>query len=341
MILPRASKSPNPIGVLSPSTIYRNQFDGVIPDEIFSLTSVRKLFLNDNFFSGTLSKSIGTLSALEVLELQNNRFHGPVPAELESLEKLAELNLANQEGAGFEGPLPVFENNPQLIKIDLSSNEFSGWLSPSFLDSADVTQPLSVNLSYNRLSGPIPETWNRFNALNIELAANMVTDISPVLCSKPDWNDGEVGTVDSCDAILCNKGTYLPRGRQTDPNQPCQACSGGINAAPFYGAVKCENPKVREEREVLVDFYEATNGVGWKESTKWLSSSSHCSWFGVTCTRQGYVKEINLPANLLRTSDATETSAASLILTLSDLDVSSSVFRLANDVSLLVSGHSR
>ena len=54
-----------------------------------------------------------------------------------------------------------------------------------------------------------------------------------------------------------------------------------------------------QEREVLLDIYEATNGKQWYETTAWNSSTSHCDWYGITCHNNTYVKTIVLAYNNL------------------------------------------
>jgi DNA-binding SARP family transcriptional activator/Leucine-rich repeat (LRR) protein len=52
------------------------------------------------------------------------------------------------------------------------------------------------------------------------------------------------------------------------------------------------------EYQALVTLYNETAGSGWKEAGGWLSDSTPCTWFGVTCSR-GSVVELNLPDNNL------------------------------------------
>lgn len=54
------------------------------------------------------------------------------------------------------------------------------------------------------------------------------------------------------------------------------------------------------EEAALVDLYQATNGVGWVDSTGWLVDSDPCTWFGVTCDAGGStVEALDLSANNL------------------------------------------
>jgi len=52
------------------------------------------------------------------------------------------------------------------------------------------------------------------------------------------------------------------------------------------------------ECDALVEFYTATNGAGWLNSTNWLAfdASAPCTWHGVSCS-SGHVTELILPAN--------------------------------------------
>ena len=41
------------------------------------------------------------------------------------------------------------------------------------------------------------------------------------------------------------------------------------------------------DRAVLTDLYTAMSLDGWTVNTGWLSASSHCTWYGVTCSSSG------------------------------------------------------
>jgi len=54
-----------------------------------------------------------------------------------------------------------------------------------------------------------------------------------------------------------------------------------------------------QEREVLLDIYTATNGQQWYNKTAWNNSTAHCTWYGITCHNNTYVKSIVLAYNNL------------------------------------------
>lgn len=59
-----------------------------------------------------------------------------------------------------------------------------------------------------------------------------------------------------------------------------------------------------QQRQALIDFYNATNGSQWKDNTNWLSDKPIYQWFGVNngggdTIKSPYVVELNLPGNNL------------------------------------------
>lgn len=323
--------------------IAQNQFEGLIPDRLFELDKLEKVFLNNNHFAGSLPSDIGRLSALKVLDLWNNRlsgalpseigllFHlselklsenhlsGAVPAELIRLPNLHSLEIARQQGHKFAGPLPAFDENPFLRKLDASENAFTGVLPQSFLSQTNTSQKIVVDLSQNQFSGSIPERWSRFESLDINLLGNMLTGIPDSLCKQGGWNGGSVGLVGTCDAILCPPGTYLELGRQAVVTETCQDCPGGLESAPFYGSSECLNPMLTTEREILTEFYIAASGTSWLTQTGWLSNDPTCSWYGVKCNEERLVEEISLENNYLK---STSPYGVSKLFALSELKVS-------------------
>ena len=333
----------NAPGRLSEIHLASNQLDGYIPEDIYKMGNLRKVFLNNNHFSGRISSEIGQMSSLRELWLWDNRLTGVLPSELGLLQELQQFSVNDNELSGaipeefeklnhltriqlarqrskskFAGPLPTFSENEFVVEVDVSDNSFSGWLPPTFLAKTDAVETITVNLSGNRFTGPIPKDWGRFEALDVDLSGNMISDIPDSLCAKNGWNNGLVGLLDTCDAILCAPGTYHQAGRQTDPTKLCQACPGGVEAAPFFGSRACLDPALRAEREILTDFYHGSNGTSWLVQTNWLSDSPTCTWFGITCDETGFVEGVVLQNNWLM---STGSEKVSRIFSLAHLNV--------------------
>ena len=52
------------------------------------------------------------------------------------------------------------------------------------------------------------------------------------------------------------------------------------------------------ECEALVALYNSTNGPGWSRNDGWLTASTPCNWYGVTC-ETGHVVYLGLDSNQL------------------------------------------
>ncbi len=53
---------------------------------------------------------------------------------------------------------------------------------------------------------------------------------------------------------------------------------------------------IASERQILIEFYQATDGEHWKKNTNWLTTADTCSWFGITCLENQQF-ELNLSGN--------------------------------------------
>ncbi|KAL5223699.1 hypothetical protein ABZP36_010338 [Zizania latifolia] len=152
-----------------------NQFTGGIGNGIGKAGSLNSLYLARNRFSGTIPPSIGNASNLEIIDISSNELSGEIPASIGSLANLGSVNIA---GNGISGVIPVslgmcsslntvnFAGNklagtipselgtlPRLNSLDVSGNDLSGAV-PTSLAGLKLSY---LNLSDNRLVGPVPE----------------------------------------------------------------------------------------------------------------------------------------------------------------------------------------
>lgn len=295
-----------------------NHFSGGIPSDVGRMSNLMELWLWDNKFTGPLPSEIGLLSALSVLSVKQNELSGMIPSEIQNLELLQRLELSQQRGNQFDGSFPAFDKHPKLLTLDASGNSFSGTLPPNLLSKVDPSSKVDVNLSNNGFVGRIPDEWEWFQSLSMDLSGNQISEIPAVLCYQNGWNNGLVGLLDTCDAILCPPGTHRDGlGRQKDPIEPCEQCEGGIKSAPFFGTRECLDPKLVAEREILTTFYQNSNGTNWLQQRNWLSSKPVCIWYGVICNENGLVETLELSDNFLISS--TDASSVSKVLQLPEL----------------------
>ncbi|KAF0894895.1 hypothetical protein E2562_004898 [Oryza meyeriana var. granulata] len=142
------------------------------------LPGLHSINLMRNNFSGPLPASLATMRSLRALYLSQNAFTGPVPGDVfASMSWLKKLYLDNND---FSGVLPAdaIAAAPRLLELHLDHNRIEGPV-PSKLPA---TLRL-FNVSYNRLSGVLPEAVaSRFN--ESAFAGN------PGLCGAPGSDPG-------------------------------------------------------------------------------------------------------------------------------------------------------
>jgi len=136
-----------------------NKFSGFIPVSFFTFASLRSLNLSRNNlegpipFRGSRASELLVLNSypqMELLDLSTNSLTGMLPGDIGTMEKIKVLNLANNK---LSGELPSDLNKLSgLLFLDLSNNTFKGQI-PNKLPS----QMVGFNVSYNDLSGIIPE----------------------------------------------------------------------------------------------------------------------------------------------------------------------------------------
>ncbi|CDP17294.1 unnamed protein product [Coffea canephora] len=184
-----------------------NQLTGSLVDEAQIFGNLKVLDLSYNQLYGDLP-GFTFVYDLEVLKLSNNRFSGFIPNDLLKSGSLVltELDLSGNNLTGpvsmitsttlqtlnlssnaLSGELPLVTGS--CVIIDLSSNQFEG----------NLTRMLKwgnleiIDLSKNRLTGPIPEATAQFLRLNyLNVSHNLLNGSLPkVLTQFP-----KIGTLD-------------------------------------------------------------------------------------------------------------------------------------------------
>ncbi|KAL3510714.1 hypothetical protein ACH5RR_030115 [Cinchona calisaya] len=208
-----------------------NKFFGSLPSELFAAQGLQSLVLYGNFFSGLIPSEIGKLSFLQTLDFSENFFNGSLPDSLVQCERLRVLDISHNN---FTGSLPHgFGTNLVLLEnfdlgynkfsglipddlgslsnlqgtIDLSHNMFNGSIPPSL---GNLPEKVYIDLTYNSLSGPIPQNGALINRGPTAFIGN------PGLCGPPLKNpcsDSEASSPSSYPFLPSN---YPPEG--TDGN---------------------------------------------------------------------------------------------------------------------------
>ncbi|XP_042388443.1 probable inactive receptor kinase At5g58300 [Zingiber officinale] len=105
-----------------------NRLTGNLPSDIFSLASLKFLFLQHNNFSGKIPASVSL--SLNSLDLSYNLLTGEIPTGILHISQLSVLNL---ESNLLSGPIPDL-NLPRLKHLNLCNNNLNGSI-PSSLQN--------------------------------------------------------------------------------------------------------------------------------------------------------------------------------------------------------------
>jgi len=297
----------------------QNKLSGSIPSDISTLSNLRELELWDNLLTGHLPSELGLLDSLQVFDVNSNLLTGPIPEEMGLMSAVRRVDLSNQRSSDhLSGPLYPFASNSMLKSLNVSMNSFAGTVPANMLAAVEKSESATVDLSFNKLNGEVPEALNTFDKLDVFLVGNRISSIPESLCSKTGWMNGDVGTIGSCDAILCPPGTFSANGRAGSALK-CMQCDGG-NIATYYGSTECSNNASNFERETLLNFYTTLTGDTWSSNFNWGSDSGVCTWFGVTCNDDLSIVEIKLASNQIESTKEQHDVVAS-IFTLPNLEV--------------------
>ncbi|KAM4114496.1 hypothetical protein ACJW30_04G072400 [Castanea mollissima] len=166
------------IGSLEELVLEANQLDGHLPENLGNLTNLKRLVLNANNFTGTIPETFGKLTNLTEFRIDGTAISGKIPGFIGNWIKLDRLDM---QGTFMEGPIPVtislLSNLTELMISDLKglSIEFPNLkdlkkLKYLVLRNCLITDILPdyigelkslkrLDLSFNNLSGPIPEAF--------------------------------------------------------------------------------------------------------------------------------------------------------------------------------------
>nr|GMC80332.1 LRR receptor-like serine/threonine-protein kinase GSO2 isoform X1 [Ipomoea batatas] len=117
--------------------------------------NMAELDISSNDISDTIPNWFWNFSKdYQYLNLSYNKIGGRLPYLQTESSFLRALDLSSNN---FWGPIPIFMNSNPISILHLSNNKFVG--SISFLCS--IRSTISIDLSYNQLSGEIPDCWNK------------------------------------------------------------------------------------------------------------------------------------------------------------------------------------
>ncbi|KAJ7969951.1 Leucine-rich repeat receptor protein kinase [Quillaja saponaria] len=154
-----------------------NAFSGSIPTSLGKLSNLRELVIKNNQLNGTIPNCLGQLLNLRVLDVSFNSLQGTFSEVfLDNLSFLKELSISHNnltaelktnwippfqleyiemEAIKIGTQFPQWlQTQKQLIKLDLSDASIWGVIPNWILHMHLITH---MNLSYNHITGPLPE----------------------------------------------------------------------------------------------------------------------------------------------------------------------------------------
>ncbi|XP_060970768.1 probable LRR receptor-like serine/threonine-protein kinase At1g53440 [Cannabis sativa] len=184
-----------------------NLFDGPLPEQIGRLSNLERLLLNANNFtgsipltfqnllnltqfridgtriSGRIPELIGNWTKLDRLDMQGTSMKGPFPSSISNLKNLTELRISD-----LGGPNTTFPDLRQLKLLEalVLRNCLINDKIPTYI--GDFTNLKTLDLSFNKLTGEIPEMETLTDLKFVFLTNNSLTGVVPnwIINSKPE-----------------------------------------------------------------------------------------------------------------------------------------------------------
>ncbi|XP_057526159.1 receptor-like protein EIX2 [Amaranthus tricolor] len=222
-----------------------NSFNGEIPTWIgHKLPHLTVLSLRNNFFFGRLPLQLCKLSSIQILDVSMNNINGTIPHCLYNLTAMTQRKTSPMITYGGNGSFssinPLYQDymslalkgftyeykeHLELVKsIDLSSNRLNG---PIPAEISCLNGLVSLNLSRNNLNGSITPKISQLKSLeSLDLSNNHLSGAIPSTFSELSF----LGTLNLANNNLSGR---IPTGTQLQ----------GFNASVFVGNPRlCGDP---------------------------------------------------------------------------------------------------
>ncbi|GKV37082.1 hypothetical protein SLEP1_g45150 [Rubroshorea leprosula] len=160
------------ISTLQYFTVEFNQLSGPLPPELGDLTHIENLHLTSNNFTGELPTTFARLTSLQDFRIGDNQFTGRIPSFIQNWTNLTKLVI---QASGLMGPIPNISALARLDDLRISDLNGTDQAFPTLIGTAMTT----LDLSFNKLTGSIPNASNLASTTYIFLTGNLLTGNIP------------------------------------------------------------------------------------------------------------------------------------------------------------------
>ncbi|KAI3726317.1 hypothetical protein L1987_66114 [Smallanthus sonchifolius] len=229
-----------------------NSINGSIPLSLYNATELKVLYFSNNLISGELRELVGGWRGLQFLNISGNSLTGKLPENLGGLVNLKVVSLKNNYlhgnlPAGFDsvefldlsgnfitGSLPRDFGSGDLVYFNVSHNNISGEIPPEFTNKIPINS--TIDLSFNNLTGPIPESGVFYNQEPRSFAGNSELCGKPLdnLCLIPSSN---VSSPTSPPAIAAIPKTTNSSHSDNSSNTSSASSKTGLKTSTIVGIV--------------------------------------------------------------------------------------------------------
>ncbi|XP_048321270.2 probable LRR receptor-like serine/threonine-protein kinase At1g53440 [Ziziphus jujuba] len=160
-----------------------NNFTGTIPVTFGNLKNLTDFRIDGSRISGKIPSFIGNWTQLDRLDMQGTSMEGPIPSSISLLKNLTELRISDLKGSSS-----LFPNLTDLTKLErlVMRNCLINDKIPDYI--GNMKDLKTLDLSFNRLTGSIPATFQSLRLNHMFLTNNSLTGKLPEWIVDSDEN---------------------------------------------------------------------------------------------------------------------------------------------------------
>ncbi|KAF7851901.1 hypothetical protein BT93_L2040 [Corymbia citriodora subsp. variegata] len=187
----------------------QSEYNGTYPEEIFGLSNLEELSLsyNPQFVQSQLPQNFTSLKKLRFFSMLQMNLFGRIPETVSDMEALEYLNLGENSLTG-EIPGIIFALR-NLSELYMYKNKVSG-----SIPRVSATKLRVIDLSYNNLTGNIPEDFGKLNLSSLNLHFNQLSGGIPEAIGRlPALSDVRLSNNNLSGTIPPDFGKFSPLRR--------------------------------------------------------------------------------------------------------------------------------